>query len=187
MFCYRIPAPCSQGKFELLPPAPPYYPFPRGKSILGVIYGVLLWADMNAATPLGAWGRSVMGGALILGVPTKTLLESSMKKINPMCMLQVHKTMTRNDIAWVQKALCQKILSKKVEEFLVGIHKDLKPLLSRINVIVRTISNNTPVLFFSFFGGCLFGLVFKMAQSLGLRCVLLPAPWLLGRGPTKTN
>ena len=22
--------------------------------------GVLLWADMNAATPLGAWGRSVL-------------------------------------------------------------------------------------------------------------------------------
>ena len=28
-------------------------PFPEGKSILGVIYGVLLSADMNAATPLG--------------------------------------------------------------------------------------------------------------------------------------
>ena len=27
---------------------------------VGVIYGVLLWADMNAATQLGAWGRSVM-------------------------------------------------------------------------------------------------------------------------------
>ena len=49
-----------QGKSHLLPPAPPYYPIPRGKSILGVIYGVLLWADMNAATPLGAWGRSVI-------------------------------------------------------------------------------------------------------------------------------
>ena len=35
-------------------------PFPEEKSILGVIYGVLLWADMNAATPLGARGRSVM-------------------------------------------------------------------------------------------------------------------------------
>ena len=35
-------------------------PFPEEKSILGVIYGVLLWADMNAATPLGAWGRSVI-------------------------------------------------------------------------------------------------------------------------------
>ena len=30
------------------------------KSILGVIYGVLLWYGMNAATPLGARGRSVM-------------------------------------------------------------------------------------------------------------------------------
>ena len=35
-------------------------PLPEEKSILGVIYGVLLWADMNAATPLGVWGRSVM-------------------------------------------------------------------------------------------------------------------------------
>ena len=35
-------------------------PFPEEKSILGVIYGVLLWADMNTATRLGAWGRSVM-------------------------------------------------------------------------------------------------------------------------------
>ena len=40
--------------------APPYYPFPRGKYILGVIYGVSLWPDMNAGTPLGALGRSVM-------------------------------------------------------------------------------------------------------------------------------
>ena len=29
------------------------------KTYIGVIYGVLLWADMNAATPSGAWGRSV--------------------------------------------------------------------------------------------------------------------------------
>ena len=49
-----------QGKFQLRPPAAPYYPVPRGKSILGVIYGVLLWADMNAATPLGPRGRSAM-------------------------------------------------------------------------------------------------------------------------------
>ena len=35
-------------------------PFPEEKSILGVTYGVLLWAVMNAATPLGAWGRSAM-------------------------------------------------------------------------------------------------------------------------------
>ena len=35
-------------------------PFPEGKPIPGVIYGGLLWADMNAATPLGAWGRSMM-------------------------------------------------------------------------------------------------------------------------------
>ena len=51
-----------QGKSQLLspaPPAPPYYPFPRGKIHTRVIYGVSLWADMNAATQLGAWGRSV--------------------------------------------------------------------------------------------------------------------------------
>ena len=35
-------------------------PFPEEKFILGVIYGGLLWADMNAATPLGARGRSVI-------------------------------------------------------------------------------------------------------------------------------
>ena len=37
-------------------PARPCYPIPRGKIILGVIYGLLLWADMNAATPLGGVG-----------------------------------------------------------------------------------------------------------------------------------
>ena len=29
-------------------------------SILGVLYGGLLWADMNTAAPLGAWGRYIM-------------------------------------------------------------------------------------------------------------------------------
>ena len=60
----------GQGKFQLLPPAPPYYPFPRGKiHTRGNIWGfTVVWheccdpaagvgADMNAATPLGAWGR----------------------------------------------------------------------------------------------------------------------------------
>ena len=41
-------------------------PFQEEKYILGVIYGGLLWADMNAATPLGAWGRSVM--SLVAGL-----------------------------------------------------------------------------------------------------------------------
>ena len=37
------------------PPPPQYYPFPREKkNMLGVIYGVLLWADMNTAITLGA-------------------------------------------------------------------------------------------------------------------------------------
>ena len=40
-------------------------PFPEENAILGVIYGVLLWLDMNAATPLGAWGRSVMSLACV--------------------------------------------------------------------------------------------------------------------------
>ena len=33
--------------------------------MLGVIHRVLLWADVNTATPLGAWGRSVMSLAPI--------------------------------------------------------------------------------------------------------------------------
>ena len=41
-------------------------PFSEEKPIPGVIYGVLLWADMNAATPLGAWGRSAMSLAYIV-------------------------------------------------------------------------------------------------------------------------
>ena len=49
------------GKSQVLPPAPPYATrFTEENSILGVIYGVLLWADMNAAAPPGAWGRSTM-------------------------------------------------------------------------------------------------------------------------------
>ena len=47
----------EQGKFQLRPHTTP---FPEENSILGVIYGVLLWADMNAATPLGPRGRSAM-------------------------------------------------------------------------------------------------------------------------------
>ena len=47
-----------QGKFQLLAPVPHTTPFTEEKSILlGNIWG-LLWADMNTATPLGAWGRS---------------------------------------------------------------------------------------------------------------------------------
>ena len=54
--------PCSrQGKSQLLLPAPTVLPLQQGKqSILGVMYRVLLWADMNAATSLGAWVCSVM-------------------------------------------------------------------------------------------------------------------------------
>ena len=48
LFYYINPSCC--------PLLPPYYPITRWNSIPGVIYGVLLWADINAATPLGAWG-----------------------------------------------------------------------------------------------------------------------------------
>ena len=53
-----------QVKFQLQIPAAALYapalPLPQRKTpILGVIYRVLLWADMNAATPLGAWGRAL--------------------------------------------------------------------------------------------------------------------------------
>ena len=44
-------------------------PFPEENSILGVLYGVLLWVDMNAATPLGAWGRSVISLAGLRCIP----------------------------------------------------------------------------------------------------------------------
>ena len=50
----HIPASCC-------PLRPRTTPFPEGKFILGVIHGiVLLQADTNAATPLGASGRSVI-------------------------------------------------------------------------------------------------------------------------------
>ena len=52
--------PDIQGMFLLLPPAPLHYPFSREKSMLRATHDVSLWADMNAATPLGAWGRSVV-------------------------------------------------------------------------------------------------------------------------------
>ena len=49
-------------------------PFPEEASILGVIYGVLLWADMNAATPLGARGRSAISLAgVACGYDTNTM------------------------------------------------------------------------------------------------------------------
>ena len=35
-------------------PRPRATPFPEGSSILGIIYQVLLWADMNTATPPGS-------------------------------------------------------------------------------------------------------------------------------------
>ena len=49
-----------QGKCQLLPPAPSCYPLHRGNIHTRVIYGVLLRAGMNAATPLGARVCSVM-------------------------------------------------------------------------------------------------------------------------------
>ena len=49
-----------KANFSCCPLCPHTTPFPEESSIIGVIYGVLLWADMNTATPLGAWGRSVI-------------------------------------------------------------------------------------------------------------------------------
>ena len=52
---------CSQGKFQLLHPAAPCCPFPRGNfhargnAWSFAVHGVLLLADMNAATTLGSW------------------------------------------------------------------------------------------------------------------------------------
>ena len=47
-------------------------PPPEGKSILGVICGVLLWADMNAATPPGSRGRSALcAGEPLSGEPVR--------------------------------------------------------------------------------------------------------------------
>ena len=50
-------------KFSCCPLRPRTTPFPEEKSILGVTHRVLLWTDMNAATPLGARGRFVISSA----------------------------------------------------------------------------------------------------------------------------
>ena len=50
----------ARGKRQRLHPAIPYYPSREENSILGVVHGVLLWADMNAATPPGSRGRSAL-------------------------------------------------------------------------------------------------------------------------------
>ena len=49
----------SHGKSQMLHPAPLYQPFPRVKIHTRVIYGFLLWAAMNAATPLRE--KSILG------------------------------------------------------------------------------------------------------------------------------
>ena len=50
-------ATAGQGKSQLRPPAAPCYPVPRAKIHARGNTGVSLWADMNAATPLGPRGR----------------------------------------------------------------------------------------------------------------------------------
>ena len=65
-FCLRMPREIPAAS----PPRPHATPFPEEKSMPGVIYGVLLWAGMNAATPLGARGRSVISLAFL---PTHAL------------------------------------------------------------------------------------------------------------------
>ena len=57
----RIARAQVDSNYSCCPLRPRPTPFPEGKSILGVGYGVSLCTDTNAATPLGAWGR---GGAL---------------------------------------------------------------------------------------------------------------------------
>ena len=57
--CYDYVPGIPKENSSCCPLRPHNTPYPEGKSILGVIYGVLLWADMNAATPLGTWGRSI--------------------------------------------------------------------------------------------------------------------------------
>ena len=47
--------------YSCCPLRPRTTPFAEENPMLWVTCGVLLWAGMNAATPLGAWGR---GGAL---------------------------------------------------------------------------------------------------------------------------
>ena len=65
----------AQGNFQLLPrvhpgPAPPCLSatFPEENFILWVTHGVLLWADMNAATPLGALMRTSCSSAAAVTV-----------------------------------------------------------------------------------------------------------------------
>ena len=54
-------------------------PFPEENAILGVIYGFLLCAEMNAATPLGPRGRSVMplGGFTWDGDNSQTVYQNT--------------------------------------------------------------------------------------------------------------
>ena len=67
-----------QGKIPAAAPCAPVLTLSqRKKFILGVLYGVLLWADMDAATPLGASGRAVMPLAQVI-VP----LERNGQEIN---------------------------------------------------------------------------------------------------------
>ena len=58
--CWHTPTSAIKANPSCCPLLPRTTPFPEEKSIPGVINGVLLWADVNAATPLGAWGRSVI-------------------------------------------------------------------------------------------------------------------------------
>lgn len=50
----------NQGNCQLLNPATPYHPFPRGKFHTWGNVWILPWADMNAAYPPGPWGRSAL-------------------------------------------------------------------------------------------------------------------------------
>ena len=66
-------------------------PFTEEKIILGVIYGVLLWVDMNTATPLGVWGRSVISHASAVDKPTSSV---------QFCFFQPHHVQAAGEVIW---------------------------------------------------------------------------------------
>ena len=80
-------SPSDIGDFKVIPSCCPLRPhatpFPEEKSILGVIYGVLLRADMNAATRLGAWGCSLTSLGLQVSVQTVLLRHPAQLRSGP--------------------------------------------------------------------------------------------------------
>ena len=63
-----LPGNAGKGDYSCCPPPPHTTPFPEENAILGVMYGVLLWADMNASTPPGNAGKGLSGKAQLIDV-----------------------------------------------------------------------------------------------------------------------